>query len=81
MNKEANKEIERKFLVDDRSGGWRNARYSEIRQGYLSIDKYRTVRVRTVHVINPPDNPGKIATGAMLRNIQAKVDLLVRGAI
>lgn len=48
MNKEANKEIERKFLVDNRSGSWRNARYSEIRQGYLSADKHRTVRVRTV---------------------------------
>jgi len=47
MNKEANKEIERKFLVDDRSGSWRSTGYSEIRQGYLSTDKHRTVRVRT----------------------------------
>jgi CYTH domain-containing protein len=47
MNKEANKEIERKFLVDDRSGSWRSTAYSEIRQGYLSTDKHRTVRVRT----------------------------------
>jgi len=46
MNKEINKEIERKFLVDDRSDSRRSAEYSEIRQGYLSIDKHRTVRVR-----------------------------------
>ncbi|GJL73440.1 MAG: CYTH domain-containing protein [Nitrosomonas sp.] len=38
------KEIERKFLVtgDD----WRSAEYSNYVQGYLSIDKERTVRVR-----------------------------------
>ncbi len=47
MNKESNKEIERKFLVENQGGdGWRNAECSEIRQGYLSIDKHRTVRVR-----------------------------------
>ncbi len=46
MNKEINQEIERKFLVDDRSDSWRNAEYSDIRQGYLSVDKHRTVRVR-----------------------------------
>ncbi len=47
MNKEINKEIERKFLVENQgSDGWRNAECSEIRQGYLSIDKHRTVRVR-----------------------------------
>jgi len=44
-----NQEIERKFLVADKSAdSWRNTIYSEIRQGYLSIDKHRTVRVRTV---------------------------------
>lgn len=43
-----NKEIERKFLVEDQGNeSWRQAEYSEIRQGYLSIDKERTVRVRT----------------------------------
>jgi adenylate cyclase len=47
MNKENNKEIERKFLVDDRNDSWRKAEYSEIRQGYLSVDKHRTVRIRT----------------------------------
>ena len=38
------KEIERKFLVtgDD----WRSGECSSYRQGYLSIDKLRTVRVR-----------------------------------
>ncbi|ARO87737.1 CYTH domain-containing protein [Nitrosospira lacus] len=42
-----NKEIERKFLVEDKNAdSWRNAIYSEIRQGYLSVDKQRTVRVR-----------------------------------
>lgn len=42
-----NKEIERKFLVEDKNtDSWRNAIYSEIRQGYLSVDKQRTVRVR-----------------------------------
>ena len=47
MNKEINKEIERKFLVENQGDdGWRNAECSEIRQGYLSIDKHRTVRVR-----------------------------------
>ncbi|KIO48350.1 CYTH domain-containing protein [Nitrosospira sp. NpAV] len=41
------KEIERKFLVGDKNpASWGNAIHSEIRQGYLSIDKYRTVRVR-----------------------------------
>ena len=41
------KEIERKFLVEDQGDEkWRHAEYSEIRQGYLSIDKERTVRVR-----------------------------------
>lgn len=44
-----NKEIERKFLVEDQGNeSWRQAEYSEIRQGYLSIDKERTVRVRIV---------------------------------
>ena len=44
-----NKEIERKFLVEDKNAdSWRNAIYSEIRQGYLSVDKQRTVRVRIV---------------------------------
>lgn len=38
-------EIERKFLVI--SEGWRNGQCTTIRQGYLSIDKERTVRVRT----------------------------------
>lgn len=43
-----NQEIERKFLVADKNAdSWRNAIYSETRQGYLSIDKHRTVRVRT----------------------------------
>lgn len=40
-------EIERKFLVRD--DGWRaGASGVELRQGYLSSDKERTVRVRTV---------------------------------
>ena len=47
MNKEANKEIERKFLVETQGDdSWHNAEYSDIRQGYLSVDKHRTVRVR-----------------------------------
>lgn len=42
-----NKETERKFLVEDQGDEpWRHAESSEIRQGYLSIDKERTVRVR-----------------------------------
>lgn len=42
-----NKEIERKFLVEDQvNAPWRHAESSQIRQGYLSIDKERTVRVR-----------------------------------
>lgn len=50
-----NKEIERKFLVEDLSESghsWRHIEYStghsDIRQGYLSLDKDRTVRVRTI---------------------------------
>ncbi len=38
-------EIERKFLVT--GDGWRSGRGSTIRQGYLSTEKTRTVRVRT----------------------------------
>lgn len=38
-------EIERKFLV--KGEGWRGTPGTEIRQGYLSRDKERTVRVRT----------------------------------
>lgn len=37
-------EIERKFLV--RGDGWRTAAGVRCRQGYLSHDKHRTVRVR-----------------------------------
>jgi CYTH domain-containing protein len=41
------KEIERKFLVREESAAaWRGAPCGEIRQGYLSLDKERTVRVR-----------------------------------
>ena len=41
------KEIERKFLV--KHAGWRmDAERARYRQGYLSLDKERTVRVRTV---------------------------------
>ncbi len=39
------KEIERKFLVKGES--WKSFGSLEIRQGYLSTDKARTVRVRT----------------------------------
>ena len=47
MQKAMNKEIERKFIVENRDdAGWRNAECREIRQGYLSLDKHRTVRVR-----------------------------------
>ena len=38
-------EIERKFLV--RGTDWRSGGSTEYRQGYLSTDKERTVRVRT----------------------------------
>ena len=38
------KEIERKFLVT--GDAWRTGECSDYRQGYLSIDKQRTVRVR-----------------------------------
>jgi len=38
------KEIERKFLVT--GDGWRAGQSSDYRQGYLSIDKRHTVRVR-----------------------------------
>ena len=38
------KEIERKFLVT--GNAWRAGKRSDYRQGYLSIDKQRTVRVR-----------------------------------
>lgn len=37
-------EIERKFLVTSRD--WRSGESTEYRQGYLSLDKERTVRVR-----------------------------------
>jgi CYTH domain-containing protein len=40
-------EIERKFLVDP-DGVWRAAPGIRYRQGYLSTDKERTVRVRTI---------------------------------
>ena len=40
------KEIERKFMV--KKGVWRNQKAIKYRQGYLSIVKERTVRVRTV---------------------------------
>lgn len=39
-------EIERKFLV--KQGAWRDASATRYRQGYLSTDKERTVRVRTI---------------------------------
>ncbi|MGB5279336.1 MAG: CYTH domain-containing protein [Gammaproteobacteria bacterium] len=39
-------EIERKFLVSE--GPWRQADARTFRQGYLSTDKERTVRVRTI---------------------------------
>lgn len=38
------KEIERKFLVT--GNAWRAGKSRDYRQGYLSIDKQRTVRVR-----------------------------------
>ena len=38
------KEIERKFLIT--GDGWRSGQASLLRQGYLSTDKHRTVRVR-----------------------------------
>ena len=38
------KEIERKFLVTGEA--WRKGEVSDYRQGYLSIDKQRTVRIR-----------------------------------
>ena len=38
------KEIERKFLVT--GDGWRSGQATLLRQGYLSTDKHRTVRVR-----------------------------------
>lgn len=38
------REIERKFLVT--GDGWRAGTASDYRQGYLSIDKHRTVRIR-----------------------------------
>jgi CYTH domain-containing protein len=42
-----NREIERKFRVKEEcAAAWRKASCSEIRQGYLSIDKERIVRVR-----------------------------------
>ncbi|HVW63487.1 MAG TPA: CYTH domain-containing protein [Nitrosospira sp.] len=41
------KETERKFRVDEEeAAAWRKAPYREVRQGYLSMDKDRTVRVR-----------------------------------
>lgn len=45
----SNTEIERKFLLRDQS--WRQAvsRSQKLRQGYLSDDKARTVRVRVVN--------------------------------
>jgi len=41
------KEIERKFLV--KRLDWRTTVGAYYRQGYLNLDKMRTVRVRTVH--------------------------------
>ena len=38
------KEIERKYLVTNQD--WRSGEATEYRQGYLSLDKERTVRVR-----------------------------------
>ena len=38
------REIERKFLVT--GNAWRSGEHSEYRQGYLTTDKERTVRVR-----------------------------------
>jgi CYTH domain-containing protein len=41
------REIERKFRVKEESAAaWRNAPFTGIRQGYLSMDKERIVRVR-----------------------------------
>lgn len=37
-------EIERKFLVNGK--GWKQGHYIYVRQGYLNLDKERTVRVR-----------------------------------
>ncbi len=42
------REIERKFLVEqtDENAAWRGSESVSIRQGYLSFDKHRTVRIR-----------------------------------
>lgn len=50
------KEIERKFLV--KQEGWRTTTGAHYRQGYLSIDKVRTVRVRTVHYLATGEQHG-----------------------
>lgn len=42
------KEIERKFLVNSQDYRKLADNYKDIRQGYLSTDKERTVRIRTI---------------------------------
>lgn len=49
-------EIERKFLV--KQEGWRTIAGAHYRQGYLNLDKARTVRVRTVHDLTTGEQHG-----------------------
>lgn len=49
-------EIERKFLVT--GDGWRTNIGAHYRQGYLNLDKARTVRVRTVHYLASGEQHG-----------------------
>jgi len=54
-------EIERKFLLKE--GAWRNEEGTKYRQGYLSIAKERTVRVRII------DNKGYLTVKGISRGV------------
>ena len=70
------REIERKFLV--KQEGWRvNAERARYRQGYLSLDEARTVRVRTVSGAATGQEQGYLTikgktVGASIRELQIR---------
>lgn len=67
------KEIERKFLVTNQ--GWRSGDATEYRQGYLSLDKERTVRVRIAGDVAYLTVKG-ITKGATRREFEYEIPLV-----
>ena len=66
-------EIERKFLLKE--GAWRNEKGTKYRQGYLSIAKERTVRVRII------DNKGYLTVKGISRGaVRVEYEYEIPGA-